>query len=65
MGLVSIFSNEAPPFIFSEIRQHAVLVGFVSGIVRIVAAFGVFKGKKWGLALGIVFSDHICVINFL
>jgi len=59
LGVVGIFTGEAPPFIFPEVRanwQQGVLVGFISGVMRVIAAFGVFRGMKWGLALGILFS---------
>ncbi|KPV65277.1 MAG: hypothetical protein AOA65_0312 [Candidatus Bathyarchaeota archaeon BA1] len=59
LATLAIFTGQAPPFIFPEIRenwQQAVLIGFISGVVRVIAAFGVFRGMKWGLALGILFS---------
>jgi len=59
LSVLSIFTGEAPSFIFKELRenwQQTVLISIVSGFVRIVAAAGVSKGFKWGLMLGIVFS---------
>lgn len=32
------------------------MVGFISGVMRIFATLCVFRGMRWGLALGIVFS---------
>lgn len=59
LGMLGILTGEAPPFIFPEIRGHwqqAIFIGFVSGVIRVVAAVGVFRGMKWGITLGILFS---------
>lgn len=59
LAILGFFTGEAPPFIFPEVRenwQQAVLVGSISGVMRVIAASGIFRGMKWGLALGILFS---------
>jgi uncharacterized membrane protein (UPF0136 family) len=59
LAILGFFTGEAPPFIFPEVRenwQQAVLEGSISGVMRVIAAFGIFRGMKWGLALGILLS---------
>jgi hypothetical protein len=59
LGLFSFFTGEPPNFIFQEIKtnwQQAVIVGVIAGAVRIVAAVGIFRIRRWGVVLGMVQS---------
>jgi len=58
-GLSSFFTGEPPNFIFQEIKinwQQAVIIGVIAGAVRIVAAVGIFRIRRWGVVLGMVQS---------
>jgi hypothetical protein len=47
LAILGFFTGEAPPFIFPEVRenwQQALLVGAISGVMRVIAAFGIFRG---------------------
>ena len=59
LGLFSFFTGEPPNFVFQEIEanwQQAVILGVIAGAVRIVAAVGIFKTRRWGIVLGMVQS---------
>lgn len=59
LGMLSLFTGQAPPFIFQEIREswrQAIFIGVISGVIRIVAATGIFKLMKWGVVLGLIMS---------
>jgi len=59
LGILSLATGQAPHFIFQEIKenwQQAILIGSISGIIRIVAATGGFKCMKWGVILGLIMS---------
>ena len=59
LGLFSFFTGEPPNFIFPEIKanwQQAIIVGVIAGAVRIVAAVGIFRIRRWGVVLGMVQS---------
>lgn len=59
LAILSLVTGQPPPFVFQEIKenwQYAILIGLVAGTMRIIAAVGVFKSMKWGLALGIAMS---------
>ena len=65
MGLFAFVSPaNQPSFIFEELTrnwQYAVWVGVISGILRILAATGIFANRKWGLALGVIISTTTLV----
>ena len=56
MALFAFVSpTNQPAFIFEELArnwQYAIWVGVISGILRILAAIGIFANRKWGWALG-------------
>lgn len=59
LGLSSLFTGQAPTFIFQEIQEHwqqAIFIGVISGGIRIVAAAGIFRWMKWGVVLGLLMS---------
>lgn len=59
LAILSLVTGQPPPFVFQEIKenwQYAILIGLVAGAMRIIAAVGVFKSMKWGLALGVAIS---------
>lgn len=59
LAIFSLLTGQPPPFVFQELKenwQYAILIGLVAGAIRIIAAVGVFKSMKWGLALGIAMS---------
>jgi hypothetical protein len=59
LAILSLVTGQPPPFVFQELKenwQYAILIGLVAGAIRIIAAVGVFKSMKWGLALGIAMS---------
>ena len=59
LGILSLVTGQTPHFIFQEIKenwQQAIFIGIISGVIRIVAATGIFKRMKWGVILGLVVS---------
>ena len=58
MGLFAFFSpSNQPSFIFEELTrnwQYAVWIGVISGLLRILAAIGIFVNRRWGWALGVL-----------
>jgi hypothetical protein len=60
MALFAFVSpTNQPSFIFEELTrnwQYAVWIGVISGILRMLAAIGIFANRKWGLVLGVLIS---------
>jgi hypothetical protein len=62
-AIVSLFVPLSFHFVFEELNQAwqaTVVVGIVSGVLRICAVFGILRNRLWGWVLGLV----MCVITF-
>lgn len=62
-AIVSLFVPLPFHFVFEELNrawQATVIVGVVSGVLRICAVVGILRNRLWGWVLGLV----MCIITF-
>jgi uncharacterized membrane protein len=63
LSIVGLFIPQPFHFAFEELNQYwqaTVVVGIVSGALRITAVIGIWKNRLWGWALGVL----MCIITF-